>query len=378
MNLRVPTTPRHSRTLAIFRRFHAGLCAAHGAGLGVAVLTVLAACSGDQIGRSRLLRPDPMDAGRADASGSSHGGVRDAVAASDGPGDASWVRDGSVGRDGAGADAASAEGPVDLQPYEVVSTRTLQSDGVGTGLGAYDLIRAFGGSRPIESPDLYPVNHPGVPHIVEASDDVVGPHFAFSIHRDIDIDRDRTEITDRQRNEIKTYGSSESAVKGFEGQTMVFTWMFRINEQMEVSRRFTHFFQLKAVGGDDSQPILTISGAERSGSDGIEVRHSPLQSTTILARRAWSLVTGEWLRAYCRATFSDAGTLRLIVVRHRDGEVVFDLEEQGLDLWRGESNDHFVRPKWGIYRSILERDNLRADEEVVRFAQFSVQKVRLP
>ena len=267
--------------------------------------------------------------------------------------------------------------PVDTVSYTTLTTRTLDADGDSVGLDAYDLIRAFGGSNPIESPDLYAINHPGVAHIVEDSDAVVGNHFVFRIHRDIDIDRDRVENDDRQRNEIKTYAGSDEEVKGFENETVVYRWKFRINESMEVSRRFTHLFQLKAVGGDDSQPILTISGAERGGEDGIEVRYSPLQEDTVLQRDDWSLVTGEWLEAYCRATFAESGDLRLIVTRLRDDRVIFDIEETGLDLWRGNDATHFVRPKWGIYRSILDSDNLRPDEETVRFANFSVSEVML-
>ena len=267
--------------------------------------------------------------------------------------------------------------PTDAVPFTVLTTRTLDADGDQVGLDAYDLIRAFGGSNPIEAPDLYPVNHPDVRHIYEDTDATVGNHFVFIIHRDIDIDRDRVDITDRQRNEIKTYDRSEEAVKGFENETFIYQWKFRINPDMEVSTRFTHLFQLKAVGGDDSHPILTISGAERSGEDGIEVRYSPLQADTILARSDWGLVTGEWLTAYCRATFAESGDLRLIVTRMRDGAVIFDIDETGLDLWRGEDASHFVRPKWGIYRSILDRDNLRPEEEWVRFANFSVSEVML-
>lgn len=264
---------------------------------------------------------------------------------------------------------------MDEQSFTVLTTRTLDADGDMFGLHAYDLIRDFGGPNPIEAPDLYPINHPEVQHIYEDTDTTVGNHFVFIIHRDIDIDRDRVENDDRQRNEIKTYSSSEEAVKGFENETFIYRWKFRINADMEVSTRFSHFFQLKAVGGSDSQPILTISGAERSGEDGIEVRHSPLQDTTILGRTDWSMVTGEWLEAYCRATFSESGELRLIVTRMRDDVVIFDIDESDLDLWRGEDPSHFVRPKWGIYRSILDWDNLRPDEEDVRFANFSVSEV---
>ena len=270
---------------------------------------------------------------------------------------------------------SAAGPPTDEVDFTVLTTRTLDADGDQVGLDTYDLIRAFGGPNPIEAPDLYPINHPGVRHIYEDSDATVGNHFVFIIHRDIDIDRDRVENDDRQRNEIKTYNSSEEAVKGFENETFIYRWKFRINADMEVSTRFTHMFQLKAVGGEDSHPILTISGAERSGEDVIEVRYSPLQQDTILQRLDWTMVTGEWLEAYCRVTFAESGDLRLIVTRMRDDGVIFDIDERGLDLWRGEDPSHFVRPKWGIYRSILDLANLRPDEENVRFANFSVSEV---
>jgi len=147
---------------------------------------------------------------------------------------------------------------------------------------------------------------------------------------------------------------------------MVIRWKFRINAQMAVSTRFSHFFQLKAVGGLDSQPILTITGNERSSEDGMEIRHSAATQDTVLDRISWSEVTGEWLEVYCRARFSDKGDLRFIVRRVRDDQILFDINKTDLDLWRGESSEHFVRPKWGIYRSLADANNLRADEEIVR------------
>ncbi len=263
----------------------------------------------------------------------------------------------------------------DKDLYDVSTTRILEADGEGRGLTAHDLVREFGGAEPIESPDLYPTNHPGAPHIYEGLDDAVGDHFVFVIHRDEDRDRDRLDITDRQRNEIKTYAGSESAVKGFEDETMVFRWKFRINSQMAVSTRFSHFFQLKAVGGLDSQPVITITGNERSSEDGMEIRHSAATEDTVLERISWSDVTGEWLEVYCRAHFSDNGDFRFILRRMHDDKILFDIDESELDLWRGESSEHFVRPKWGIYRSLADADNLRSNEEDVRFANFRVEKV---
>ena len=61
---------------------------------------------------------------------------------------------------------------------------------------------------------------------------------------------------------------------------------------MEISRYFSHFFQLKAVGGNDSCLILTITGSERDGEDGIEVRYNPLDTYAVLQRTSWADVTG--------------------------------------------------------------------------------------
>ncbi|MEL7448907.1 MAG: chondroitinase-B domain-containing protein [Pseudomonadota bacterium] len=263
----------------------------------------------------------------------------------------------------------------DKQAFTEVASRFLDSDGVGIGLSAYDLITNLGGAGSIEAPDLYAVNHPPTPHIFEAFDAQVGNHFVFVIHRDIDIDRDRTDITDRQRNEIKTFGPSEDAVKGYEDETMAFEWKFRINSDMEVSKNFSHFFQLKAVGGDDSQPVVSLTGNERTGEDGLEIRQSPAQDFDILGRIDWSEVTGEWVEVYCRATFSDQGSLRLIAGRLSDQQILFDVTENNVDMWRGDSADHFVRPKWGIYRSLLDAGNLRPDEEDVAFANFTISKL---
>lgn len=283
---------------------------------------------------------------------------------------------GSAGGSSSGSDASSETPlPEDEEQFDSLSLRVLSADGEGQ-VDTYDLIKNFAGPNPIEAPDLYEINHPGSPHIFEETDQDVGDHFVFVIHRDDDRDRDRVDITDRQRNEIKTYDKSEDAVKAYEGEVMIYRWKFKIESGISLTTRFSHFFQLKAVGGDDSMPIITLTGNIQSGEDGFEVRHSPLTSTVDLARISRDNVEGRWLTAYVRATFSEDGDFRMIIVDEVAREVVFDISEQGLDMWRGTAGDHFVRPKWGIYRSLAEKDDLRADEEVVRFADFQIEKVR--
>ena len=66
-----------------------------------------------------------------------------------------------------------------------------------------------------------------------------------------------------------------------------------------------------------------------------------------------------------------------MLTRMRDEQILFDIDRSGLDMWRGLDSDHFVRPKWGIYRSLRDADNLRPEEEIVRFANFEVSKLEL-
>lgn len=304
--------------------------------------------------------------------GGGGGGAPAAPLASVGNGSGSGS--GSGGGSGSGSSIETPL-PEDEEQFDSLSLRTLSADGEGQ-VDTYDLIKNFAGPNPIESPDLYEVNHPGTPHIFESTDDDVGNHFVFVIHRDDDRDRDRLDITDRQRNEIKTYDKSEDALKAYEGEIMIYRWKFKIESGISLTTRFSHFFQLKAVGGDDSMPIITLTGNVQSGDGGFEARHSPVTSTVDLARIERSKVEGRWLTAYVRATFAEQGDFRMIILDEDAREVVFDISEQGLDMWRGTAGDHFVRPKWGIYRSLAEKDDLRATEEVVRFADFQVEKVR--
>lgn len=268
--------------------------------------------------------------------------------------------------------------PIPIDGYTILSYTTLDADGPGQGSSAYDLITDVFASGSIEAPDLYAGNHQDVEHIYEDTDIDVGNHFVFIAHRDLDGNKETPAggTNDRQRNEIKVYGSSLDELKGYENDYFEYRWKFKINSEMTFSTKFSHFFQLKAVGGDEQQPIITISAAKNSGVDKIEVRHSPQSvpsETNDLELNDLSLIRGEWVEVLCRAKFSDSGFIELSITRLRDNLKVIDVYEDNIDMWRGDGS--FVRPKWGIYRSIIETDSIRADEEDVRFANFEILEI---
>ena len=91
----------------------------------------------------------------------------------------------------------------------------------GNSAETYRLIRQSGYNH--ECPDSsrqHATAH--VQHIEQVYDEQLGkPVFVFHIHAAIDDDRGKTNIKDRQRNEIKTEGKSPKSMVAQEGETLV-------------------------------------------------------------------------------------------------------------------------------------------------------------
>lgn len=288
--------------------------------------------------------------------------------------------------------ALSLTTSVQAQSVTELHHTSLQADGPNTGQDAYGLIRKTFGTRAIESPDLYKGNHADVVHITEDTDEIVGPHFVFLAHRDHDNDRDKG-LTDRQRNEIKAYDKSKRALKAYEGETMQYRWKFKIDSGFEFSKNFTHFFQIKAKNvsklkntkDSDKFPVVTISVVDKGdGRNELQLRHSPSldangvrASSTKLVRKDMSLFTDQWIEFFIEATYSESGTLKFQARNVETGELLINFEAQDIDMWRGERREDFSRPKWGIYRSLKDKNSLRREEEMARFADFSIRKIKI-
>ena len=282
--------------------------------------------------------------------------------------------------------------PVNAKEFKQKHHHELVSDGPKNGFGSHRLIRMAFGEKALETPDLYHSNHTGTPHIIEDEDDIVGPHFVFLSHRDRDTDRDKGK-TDRQRNEIKIYDKSNPELMGFKNDTMQYRWKFKIDNDFKFSKYFTHFFQIKAknvskevsTNGGESDPLITFTVADQ-GEDRNEfqLRYSSgtdkegnKTSAKKLIRKDLTLLSGKWVEFFLQVTYRERGNLHFIAKDVETGEVLIDLNKSKLDLWRGEGKTDFARPKWGIYRSLKEKENLRGYEERARFADFAITKGKL-
>lgn len=223
------------------------------------------------------------------------------------------------------------------------------------------------GYNPIENPECI---HPEFGrHIAEVYDSTLNEYvFEFYIH--VTPDNDRCKYFDRQRVEIKTYDQSPDSLLGIEGEHVIYKWKFKLPEGFQPSSSFTHIHQIKAVGGDDGMPIFTLT--PRKGTpDVMELIHN---NTTKVRKIDLALFIGRWVECteviYLHPT---NGSYSMTIKDLIDGDTILEYSNDSLMTIRPDND--FIRPKWGIYRSLNKAYQLR--DEAVRFNDFSIQEINV-
>ncbi len=245
----------------------------------------------------------------------------------------------------------------------------LNADGPGD---TYELITSVlaPGYNPIETPDC---SHNGFgEHIDELYDDELGTNvFRFYIH--VTPDNDRCINFDRQRNEIKTYDKSPDNLLGIENEKVIYKWKFKLESGFQSSPNFTHLHQLKSVGGSlESMPMYTLT-TRKGNPDRLELRYAETDAQVTLKQTDLAPLIGTWLDVTETILYGIDGTYEITIKRVSDNETLFTYSNNSIVNWRPGAT--FVRPKWGIYRSLLNDQDLR--DESVLFANFSVEEIEV-
>ena len=240
----------------------------------------------------------------------------------------------------------------------------------------YELINSVlaPGGTAEETPDQAGGTHAAFGrHIAEVFDTDLNKNvFEFYLH--VAEDNDKTGGLVRQRVEIKTYASSPAKLKGTLGETIVYKWRFKIPVGFQPSSSFTHIHQVKAVDGDDGAPMFTLT--PRKGTlnklELIYVKDS-LSGTDKKVTVNLSLFEGIWVEATETIKIGINGTYSMSIVKVSDGTAVLSYSASDIQTFRTGSS--FIRPKWGIYRSLKTPSDLR--DEAVRFSDISIEKIPL-
>jgi hypothetical protein len=226
---------------------------------------------------------------------------------------------------------------------------------------AYALIRSVMGKGAVTTPDC---THPGFgPHIALDNDADLGKVFQFHLH--VAPDGDACFVTNHPRNEIKVDTSSPEYFKIRRYETATYRWQFRLPPGFQSSYNFTYIRQVKAVDGDTLIPLISFNLQKgRNGApDTLQINHADSNGVrTTLRKVDVTPYLGEWIEAYESMTADTHGRYALTLTRVRDGAELLSYSSNDIDMWRF-SGTTFIRPKWGIYRSVDNPQYLR-DEQV--------------
>jgi antitoxin (DNA-binding transcriptional repressor) of toxin-antitoxin stability system len=249
-----------------------------------------------------------------------------------------------------------------------------------TANNTYELINSVlaPGATAIETPDQSPdgLHTSFGRHIAEVFDTDLNKN-VFEFYSHVIPDNDVTGGLDRQRVEMKTFGASPNNLKGVLGETVTYKWRFKLPIGFKPSNNFTHIHQVKAVDGDDSSPIFTLT--PRYGTPNTMQLLYVVDSNGSNDYKAevnLSLFEGIWVEAIevIKIGTGTSGTYSIVIKKVSDGTVLLSYSSNAIQTIRTAATDtgfpqvanSFIRPKWGIYRSLADSGNLR--DESLRIA----------
>jgi hypothetical protein len=287
----------------------------------------------------------------------------------------------------------SSRTPVSVIVSIPASLPVLNADGPGD---TYELITSVlapcQGVAAVEAPDMLGANvdgtHPAFGrHIAEVLDADLGK-YVFEFYSHVAEDNDITGGLDRERVEMKTYGGSTDNLKGVLGETVTYKWRFKVPTGFQPSSNFTHIHQVKAVDGDDSSPLFTLT--PRYGAPNtLQLLYTQDSSTSAATIAAVNLSSFEntWVEAVetIKIGTGTTGTYAITIKKVSDGTTILSYSSNAIQTIRPAGTwlnpnvsttytaNSFIRPKWGIYRSLLDSGKLR--DESMRFSDISISEI---
>jgi hypothetical protein len=149
---------------------------------------------------------------------------------------------------------------------------------------------------------------------------------------------------------------------------MSLSWDFKLDSGFLPPYSFCHIHQLKAVGGDDSMPIITLTPRKGRPNELQLLQYDSKGSLLFLGVTELEPFLGKWIHSRANVTFGHEGKYSLELT---SGDMVmfkYESNNSTIDFWRNETD--YVRPKWGIYRSVQEA--VLSRDETVLFNNFCV------
>lgn len=208
-------------------------------------------------------------------------------------------------------------------------------------------------------------------HIDEVYDATLQKYvFRFMIH--VNEDSDRCKNYDRQRNEIKANSKSPENLLARKGASFIYTWKMKLDTDFKASPNFTHLHQLKSVGGPFSgKPLFSLTAEKKKKEEFLAIKYAQEEKQITLKKIDLHLLKGHWVEITEKVTYGVSPSYSLDIKRIVDQKSLVSYSQNHLNNWKTKAD--YVRPKWGICRSLKKASYLR-DEEVL-FADFKIEQI---
>lgn len=208
-------------------------------------------------------------------------------------------------------------------------------------------------------------------HISEKFDSILNK-YVFELVLHIKNDKDRCKRFDRQRNEIKTNKGSSDLILATEGEKLNYKWKFKIEKGFQVSKRFTDLHQITYNKTNGNEPLFAFIARDRKGKKNFEIVYINEDEKEVLQHIKLSKITDKWLVADETISFAKNGTYSL-TLKTLKGKTILEVHKTNIQTWY--KNMVYARPKWGIYRSLKNAENLR--DEKIYFADFEINTLKV-
>jgi hypothetical protein len=174
-----------------------------------------------------------------------------------------------------------------------------------------------------------------------------GDHYRFNIWAD---DRDTTGGGDRQRTESKGMVQGGTILKMHNGETWVIGYDMYMPTTLHGTSKFTHIFQTKTPA-TNAGPWVTLDLTRSGSKELISARAYANAGSPSIASTDLVPLRGKWVSVQWTLTIGPSGTAAFLI-RNGAGSSAPIAAQGKLSKVDIPDQGDYVRPKWGIYRSV--------------------------
>ncbi|HEX4225643.1 MAG TPA: hypothetical protein VHZ97_24980 [Pseudonocardiaceae bacterium] len=174
-----------------------------------------------------------------------------------------------------------------------------------------------------------------------------GDHYRFNIWAD---DRDTTGGGDRQRTESKGMVQGGAIQKMHNGETWVIGYDMYMPTTLHGTSKFTHIFQTKTPSTNGG-PWVTLDLTRSGSKELISARAYANSGSPSIASTDLAPLRGKWVSVQWTLTIGTSGTAAFLI-RNGTGSSAPIAAQGKMSKVDIPDQGDYVRPKWGIYRSV--------------------------